>query len=287
MRTTLLSLVLLLSVLGFAPSIRADGMTVSQSIDRTSVAYEDSARFEIVLTWNGPQSAYLFSQPLSPQISGLRIHGFSSSIKSTGEGDAEITTKAYRYTLVPVKSGVGRIEPVSIGYLTWPDSLPGELVTEAMTVNIAPPKPVEPEDSNVLVLIVAIVVVAGLVVAGFVVRRSRAKKPGEPVRTALQIFLDGLTDIRKEAGNDLKEYQTRLYRIMSGFLAARYDIKVDDLSDDELHEVLGKTGMTQEAKEKVTGYLLAARRDKFRPVSSAPGDTIRLETEIRDVFEKI
>ncbi len=287
MRTTLSGFILLLLLLMIAPSLRADGISISQSLDRTSVAFEDSARFEIVLNWNGPQSAYLFGQPLSPHISGLRVHGFSSSIMSTGEGDAEITTKAYRYTLVPTTSGVGRIEPVSISYVTWPDSIPGELVTEAMTVNVAPPRPAEPEHGSSVVWVVAVVVIAALVTAGVVVRRTRAKKPVEPVRTALQVFLDGLAGIRKEAGNDLKEFQTRLYLIMSEFLSAQYSINVDSLSEDELQGALDETGMSREVKMKVAGYLLTARRDKFRPVTTAPGDTIRLETEIRDLFEKI
>lgn len=287
MRATLSGLILLLLLLMFAPPLRADGISVSQSIDRTSVAFEDSIRFEIVLNWNGPPSAYLLGQPLSPQISGLRVHGFSSSITSAGEGGAEVTTKAYRYTLVPNTSGVGRIEPVSISYVTWPDSIPGELVTEAMTVNVAPPRPAELEHGSSVAWIVAVVVIAALVTAGVVVRRARTKRPVEPVRTALQVFLDGLVDIRKEAGNDLKQFQTCLYRIMSEFLSAKYSINVNSLSDDELQEALGKTDMNQEVKAKVAGYLLMARRDKFRPVSAAPGDTIRLETEIRDLFEKI
>ena len=118
----------------------ADEISISQSVDRFTMPYEDSVHFDIILKWNGPQSSYLFTSPLNPTYNGLKVRGFTSSISTTGSGDNETTTKRFRYTLIPVSPGEAYINPVTVPYISWPDSIPGELVTEAMTIQVAQPE---------------------------------------------------------------------------------------------------------------------------------------------------
>ena len=152
-------------ILIFSQPAIANGISVSQSLDKTETAFEDSVRMTITLSWSGAQSAYLFPRPLQPIIDKLKIHQFTSSISSTGQGDNETTTKKYIYTLIPTSSGLGRIEPITIDYVTWPDSIPGELVTEPLTVLIQDPVPVEADtgEINIMVLVIVIVLAAGII----------------------------------------------------------------------------------------------------------------------------
>jgi hypothetical protein len=277
-----------LVVTAFSAPVAADGISVTQSVDRFNIPFEDSVHFEIVLQWNGPQTAYLFPEPLHPTFERLKVRGLTSSISSSGSGEEEITTKKFRYTLIPTASGIGRIEPVTISYLTWPDSIPGELLTEAMTVQIAEPVPqVEKGTGSFVWGVAAVVTVVGSVVVFVLVWRARRKKPQEIVKTPVAQFLDELTALKQEAGGDLKKFQTGLYKILSGFLTAQYGLNPDGVPDDEVEKLLEPTDLAESQRKQISAWLVQARRDKFRPVVGAPGETIRLEAEIRRCFEQL
>jgi len=266
----------------------AGEIAISQSLDRFHIPFEDSLHFDVVLQWQGPQSSYLFTSPLSPSFDRLKVRGFTSSISSTGSGDDEVTTKRFRYTLVPTSAGAATIDPITVSYISWPDSVPGQLVTEAMTIQIAEPLPPVEEDGAATWWIVIVCSVAVLGLVAFVLARwSAARQPKEIEKTPVEQFLNRLTALKREAGGDLKKFQVGLYENMVAFLKARYDIESDRLGDNELAGALEATDLNDDQKEQISRWLVQARRDKFRPVVGAPGETIRLETEIRQFFEKL
>jgi len=270
----------------YAGPAGAEGISVSQSIDRADVAFEGKVNFEIRLEWQGGQSAYLFDKPLDPDIENFRVGRFSSAISSTGDPLETVTTKTFKYTLIPISSGIGRINPVTIDYVSWPDSIPGVLVTEALLVNIARPVEIEQSDNNsVITLVIVAVVLLGIFVGGFI--RYRRKKPVEILKSPVQILLDGLTVLKKDAGSDLKKFQFGIFELIIEFLSANYGVKLKSFTEDALNSALEKTGLNDYEREKISSYLLKAQADKFMPVSSAPGDTNRLESELRDFFEKM
>jgi hypothetical protein len=100
-------------------------------------------------------------------------------------------------------------------------------------------------------------------------------------------FLDELTALKQEAGGDLKKFQTGLYKILSGFLTAQYGLNPDGVPDDEVEKLLEPTDLAESQRKQISAWLVQARRDKFRPVVGAPGETIRLEAEIRRCFEQL
>ena len=258
-------------------SATAGSISISQAVDKSTVAYEDSVQFEIRLQWQGPQSAYLFDKPLSPTILGLKVRGFSSSIASAGTGPEEITTKTYRYTLIPGSPGVGRIQPVSIEYL----------ITEEMTVNVAEPLPVPVSGGFPIWLVIVIVVVVAAGAGAFIWHRSRNREVVEPVKSPKETLLEDLASLKQDAGTDLKNFQTGLCRILPAYLQAVYRFDPNDLEREALTERLIAGGLVPDKAEKVAGWLSRARIDKFRPVSASPGETIRLESEIRNMFESM
>lgn len=276
------SLILFLS----AGLVVADDISVSQSIDRADVAFEEKVNFEIRLEWQGGQSAYLFDKPLNPDIENFRVGRFSSAISSTGESPETVTTKIFKYTLIPTSSGIGRINPVTIEYVSWPDSIPGILVTEALLVNIARPVEKDLSDNNSAIFwIIAAVVVIGIIIGGFIWYKKR--KPVEIVKSPVEKLLDGLTILKKEAGSDLKKFQFGVFELIIEFLSSKYRVELKSFTEDALNSALEKTGLNDYEKDKISSYLLKAQADKFMPVASAPGDTNRLESELREFFEKM
>lgn len=269
-------------------SAQTAGISVSQSIDKSQIPFEGEANFQIILTWNGPQSAYLFTQPLSPDFTGLRVQQYSSSVKSTGSGEDEVTTKTYSFTLKPTQSGTGTIDPVTINYLTWPDSVAGQLVTEPMTIQMAAAVPVQPEGKpRVWLLALALGTLVVIGAASWIIRsRIRKRAPAEVIKTPAEIFLENLTHLRVDSGNDVKKFQTGLYKQLVLFLRNRYNLEPSGTSADEIITSLQETNLTDAQKEKISDWLIRAEKEKFSPVEAAPGETIRLESEVRDFFEK-
>jgi len=284
----MLRYVILSILVGAVHPALADGISVSQSLSLSSIPFEDSVLFEIELRWAGPQSTYLFGRSLNPVMEGLMVRGFSSSISSSVSDSVEITTKLYRYVLRPTSSGLGRIEAVVIDYVGWPDSLPGQLATEPMMLTIADPLPPPEEGAWYSVYLIGAVLAAlGSSLGALLLRRMRNRKPAEPVKTTAELFLDDLALLKQEAGNDLKKFQTGLYRILAEFLERRYSLRAEGLSEGQLTDKLNKSDLSEEARARIVGWFVRAGRDKYSPVTAGPGETIRLEAEIRALFEKL
>lgn len=268
-------------------AVNARAITLTQSVDKTEMAFEDSVKFEITVEWNGPQFAYRFPKPLSPYIDRLKVGRYSSSISSTGQKESEVTIKKFTYVLEPTSGGLGLIDPITINYISWPDSIPGELVTEKVTIQIADQIIVKPsETSNIwYYLIGALVIVSGG--ATFFVLRSRAAKNKIPVKSPVDKALEELSKTKAESGSDLKKFQTGIYNLLSEFLEERYNIEIGGLSETGLAERLSKTSLNEKDKSALVNWLIQAERDKFRPIESSPGETVRLENDLRKFFENL
>ncbi|MFZ5981619.1 MAG: hypothetical protein ACOYVF_13410 [Candidatus Zixiibacteriota bacterium] len=279
----------LLLVLVLANGVFADGINLSQAVDRTETAYESTVDFELTLSWKGPQSAYYFPQPLQPVCDRMKIQKFSSTISSAGTGDEEITTKKYKFTLKPTAAGMAYIQPVTISYVTWPDSIPGELVSEPMSVVVHDPVPVVEEEglpiTTIVIIIVAVIALAGMVSVALFLHAK--KKPAVPVSTPKTKFLEALTGVKSEAGNNLKKFQTGLYKILLTYLEEEYHLELAGKPSQEIIEALNKVSMDGSQKGQISGWLMRAEKEKYSPVAGAPGETIRLESELRGFFEKI
>ena len=283
--------ILFTGLLAFSGAAQADQITVSQSLDRFDMEYESQAHFEITLTWSGPQSAYLFDKPLQPQLENLKVQQFASTVSSTGAVGVETTTKKFDFTLTPTGSGLGRIEPVTISYVTWPDSVPGTLVTEAMTIKIATPKQTKSAGSDkpkypwYLWLPAAVVTVGAI--SGFVYWRIRARRPKAVVKTVPEQFLERLAAVKTESNGDLKRFQTGLYKQLVWYVNTRYGLAIGPQPTEEIIHEIDRCGMPEPEKHAIGAWLIRADREKFSPAAPMPGETIRLETEVREFFEKM
>ncbi|UCC44058.1 MAG: hypothetical protein JSU65_13255 [Candidatus Zixiibacteriota bacterium] len=272
-------------ILMLGPVALAEGISVSQTIDKSEVAFEDVVHLDITLTWPGSQTAYLFERPVDPILERLKVGSRSSTVSTSGTGPDLITTKKLSFTLVPVQAGTAHIRPVVVEYLIWPDSIPGELTTEAMAITIAEPVR-QPEGDETISTGLVMVLVAGFlfIVIVIVVAAIRKRSPAEPVLTPAQVFLDGLAGVKNES--DLKKFQTGLHKLLIEFVGAEYDIDVTGKSPGEIAAALEGSSASPAVREKITAWITRAEREKYTPATAAPGETIRLEAEIRQFFEK-
>lgn len=278
----------LLIVIFSSGLVRGEAISVSQWRDKADMAFSDSVLFEITLQWEGPQTAYFFDKPLNPLIESMKVRRFASSIGSSMAGEKEITTKKFLFVLEPTMAGMGRVEPIEISYFSWPDSIPGQLMTEAMSVNIAPPKVVETKQVSYwwlwMLLVLTLAGTAAVVVAAVVRKRRR---PVEVVKTPRDIVLEELVRAKSAAGMDLKKFQTEVYKILTAFVQQQYGVNPAVVVGEKLEEQLTQAGMEHGPAKKICGWIVRAEKDKYSPAASGPGETVRLESEIREFFEKM
>ena len=262
------------------------GISISQSVDKAEIAFTDTVTFQILLTWDGPQFGYRFDRPLDPQFTSLKGVGFTSAISSEGVGENEVTTKRFSYRLIPTLSGTGRVDPVQIGYVRVLDSIPGELLTEEMTLSIAKPiaRSEQGASSTWLYLLGSVVLLGGAIV-GFILSR-RFKGDHAPALSPKEQFLSELTEIKRASGNDMKKFQYQLYTALADFTRSYCSVDPNGMDVETLSSTLSSSELSEDAAKKITSWLVRAERDKYQPIQSAPGDTIRLESEIRTLFEK-
>lgn len=281
---------ILVIIAGLAACSVAQAIELSQSLDKASIAYEEQAVLTITIRWSGNQSAYLFDRPVQPTLDKLRVQKFATSVASQATDMGEVTTKTFTFALAPIGSGTARIEPMTIHYVSWPDSLPGELVTSEMTLTVAPAKPVAKSTGwlgklpPVAWIAMVIIAVGSLGIGTFLFLKKR-KKPVVEVKSHSTVFLEGLTALKTDAGSDLKRFQTGLYKLIVAFVHDQFKIDVSGKSAEKITQAIQAANLPEASKEKLTGWLLRADREKFSPLPPAPGETIRLEAELRQFFE--
>jgi len=255
------------------------------------MAFEDTAHFRVALTWPGPPHRYRFDRPLRLEADNLAVARFSSSVSSRGAGVDEVTTKVFLYDLAPTLSGAGTIRSLEVEYLLWPDSTTGTLVTDPVSIQIANPRPKSASGGwGIMPYLAGGLVLSGGTVVVFLIvalRRRRRGRTEMKLRSPRECFLEDLAGVRAEAGQDLKKFQTGLYRILAGYLGARYGVDTNNLSAEAVAAQLRRSGVAQPETDRILGWLIRAEREKFAPVAAPPGEVVRLEAEIRQFFESI
>jgi len=252
------------------------------------MAFEDTALFKITVTWEGPAFAYRFEKPLRLNADKLKVAQYSSTVRSSGSGPAEVTTKVFEYRLAPVLSGIATIPPVTIEYVTWPDSLTGELATDPVTLAIGEPLPPEMREKGGLSGGWIALIVVGAIALGVGGYSYFKPKPEiEKIKSPVEAFLEQLENVRKDSGMDLKRFQTGVYRLLLSYLQIRYKIDLAGQSAGSAARALEAVEPDLSVREALVGWLTRAEKEKFSPLAPAPGEVPRLETEIRSFFEKL
>ena len=273
-----------------APILQASGIVLSQSIDRTEVGYDDLVKLEIILQWDGPPRAYIIDGPLRPKLDRLKVASSSSTVSIDGRGESEKTTKTFRFFLEPISSGIGKIGRMEINYLSLADSIPGLLSTDPLEVKIGRPALSSSSERNLFSwpLFAAIgVAFFGAIGGGMVYLRRRNAANAEPERLPKDELLERLTELKARSGSDHKQFQTGLYRLLVNYLTARFGSARQGLSCEAIIIELAKTDMPLVERDKISGWLRQAEKEKYSPAGAPPGEATRIESEVREFFQSI
>jgi len=221
-----------------------------------------------------------------PEAENLKVVGTKKSISSSEEGGIEYTTRTYRYTFEPTLTGTGTIRPIEVKFVSWPDSIPGELATQEFKILIA--EPVVKEDSKgfplwLIFLGAAIVIIEG----AYLIFKFKRKRPVESVERPEEIFLEGLEEVRKASHGERQQFFTGLYKLLIEYLGGKYQIGSAGKTTVVILRELNEKEIPLDFKEKLADYLARCETEKFAPSQGEPGDIIRLSNEIENLFKNV
>ena len=285
-QTTILAIAYL--GLSLAPQLGEASISVSQAIDRGEMAFEDTVRFEISVSWDGPAHAYRFDKPFRVQVDRMTVARFSSTVRSSGSGPDEKTTKFFEYQLTPNLSGLATIAALNIEYISWPDSLTGILVTDPVSISIRDPLPQELREEGGMDSgwwAVILVVLGGLGVGLYSTFKRKAAV--DKIQTAREKFLGELEEIKRGSGTDLKKFQTGLYRSLISYIVGKYSLSIKKQTAESVVSELSRVELDQTTCRTLTDWLIRAEKEKYAPIATAPGEVTRLASEIKQFFEQL
>lgn len=270
--------------------LKADEISLSATLDKNEIAFEGKINLSLEVKWEGDITDYSFGVMPLPETRNLQVAGTRSTISSVDEDGREMTVRAFDYTFKPTQAGTGIIYPIIFDYISWPDSIPGELTSQQFEVAIAPPLPPPEESDSSLLSTVVIVVLATIVVVILVyvfIRLRKARVTGEPALSVERQFLDELSVIKKESQIDRKVFFTRLYKLLTDYMERKYDLHLSGRMAQNILADLDRLDISGDAKDKIGGWLKQADKEKFAPSAGTPGDIIRLISEMEDYFTKL
>ncbi|PKK84808.1 MAG: hypothetical protein CVT49_01240 [candidate division Zixibacteria bacterium HGW-Zixibacteria-1] len=280
-------IILILATALSVTSAAASEISLTGSVNKTDIAFEDSVTLTVEIKWLGDITAYNFQVLPLPTCENLKVAGTSSSISSkTSEGQG-ITIRTFKYVLRPTQAGVGTIEPVTLDYVHVPDSTTGQLATQQFKVLIAAPllrgnETNLPWFAKILILLAALVVVVVVII--IIVRKKSVRV--EPEITPGQKFLEELENVKRDFSNDRKQFFTRLHRILVIYLENSHNLNLSGKTTQLMLAEMEPLEMPVVLKEKIGQWLMQADKEKFAPGTGSPGDVVRLATEIDDIFRK-
>ena len=263
-----------------------ENISLSAALDRFDIPFEETVELELEIKWQGDLTSYAFELIPLPELENLKVLGTSSAISSGIEEGAEITTRIFKYTLKPIGSGVGTIEPIVLQCVSMPDSIPGELSTQLLKVKIAEPIPAE-EKSGIpgyLYILIGAVLIGAFV---FIMIKMKSKPDVEPVKSPEERFLETLAQIKAENQSDRKMFFTKLHSALSDFIESKYTINTSGQTAEVISGHLEKLKISADEKEKISFWLIRAEKEKYAPFGGEPGDIIRLITELENFFGDI
>jgi len=275
-------IVLILLVVGLNAS---EDISLSAILDDSETPFEESVELTLEIKWTGDIRSYAFEVLPLPELENLKILGTSSAISSGIEAGQEITTRTFKYTLKPTASGTGIIKPILLQCVSMPDSIPGELATQELSIKIADPVPIEKKSEipDYYYFLLIIVLAGGFV---FIFLQLRKKPETIPVKSPEESILAELAAIKQEGYSDRKLFFTRLFKMLSTFLEKKYNQNLSGQTADDIISNFEEIEISLDIKEKLTVWLTKAEKEKFAPMGGEPGDIIRLIAELEKFFKK-
>lgn len=265
---------LVVGLLGFSSEkAAASAIEISASLSDTVVLASDSLTLTCVVRWDNQLVSLSSESPPTLSLKRLEIGAVSARSESITHEGKIYSQRIYRYTLTPIRSGLGLISAFQIGYVTLPDSIPALAATGQLSVRIViPDRPGESQSPGVwLWAVLTFTIVSGAV--GVWYWRAKGQK-SSGVNPDVARLENQLLKLKALTSASRAEFYTEAHGLL---------LQIESLATAE--------ALSPELEARLAGWIEAAAREKFAPGRGEPGETFRRYVEIesfvrREIFEK-
>lgn len=263
-------------------------------LSRSTVPFDSTVQLRIEMTWPGDQLAYMLARPIQPEAERLTLLKYSTTASTHGSGDSLFTTRTYEFIFQPTSAGVGKILPMTILYRAASqsptDSTLGQLVTEPLNLTILEPEILNrKKEAPSLIpypLGYWLLGVLALSTTFVVILVLRSRRPKTAQISPEDVLLVKIGELRADCRDDVKKFQTGVYKELVHYVAKVNRLDLSGMMTEELVQVIDASQMPEDQKVKIGAWLLQAQRQKFSPASFSSAEVLRLEQEIRSLFER-
>ena len=252
--------ILAASILIQSPARAAGEIEVSVSLSDTVMAATDSVILTCIVRWDKKLIELLSESPPTPMLKRLEIGAVRARSSSVTHEGRVYAQRTFSYTLKPLRSGLGMISPLQIGYVTLPDSSAALVSSRALTVRIViPPGAVERQGPGWW-LWLALIVGAGGAGVWLWQAKSRGSAGVNPHIEGIESQLRKLKALTSASRADFySEAHRLLVHIQSPGLGCQ---------------------LPQAPEATLAGWIAEASREKFAPGRGEPGEALRRFVEI-------
>lgn len=240
----------------------AESIDISVHLSDSVVAASDSVTLTCIVRWDDELIALSSESPPNPELKRLEIGAVSVRFGSITYQGKVYSQRIFSYTLRPLRSGLGLISSLQIGYVTLPDSTPALASSRPLTVRIVIPRRAGDSHSRGLWPWAALALIVGAGAGGIWLWRARRKKSAR-------------------VNPQVERIEGRLRKLKALTSASRADFYT------EAHGLLMQIqfrekaqALAPELEAKLAGWITVAAREKFAPGRGEPGEALRHYVEI-------
>ncbi|MGB2980247.1 MAG: BatD family protein [Candidatus Zixiibacteriota bacterium] len=247
-------LVFLLSFPGICQSDSVGAkIELKSSVDRSEVPFNQRAVFTVEASWEGEQDRFSITPISLPECENFEILGSSSVNETKIEGGKTVSLKTFNFTLKPTQTGTGRIGSVRLSYADNVTQDSSTLSTQPISVEITPP--VErraPAPRTILIFVVAAVLIYVIYSARrrtkrIEIAKEEIKKPKMEEESPEDEALKDLEAInRRVQQGDLEAFSSDVYKWLTGYLEAKYQIVTSGKITDDIINSLSNLDIPSE-----------------------------------------
>lgn len=240
------------SILSQADSLQAK-IELKSSVDKSEVPLNREVTFTVEASWEGEQDRFSITPIGLPKCENFEILGSSSVNETKIEGGKTVSLKTFNFTLKPTQTGTGRIGSVRLSYVDNVTQDSSTLSTQPIGVEITPS--VErraPVPRTILIFVVAAVLIYVIYSARrrtkrIEIAREETKKPMPKDESPEDNTLKDLEAIdRRVQQGDLEAFSSDVYRLLTRYLEARYQIVTSGKTTDSIIDSLSNLDIPSE-----------------------------------------
>ncbi|MGB7061779.1 MAG: BatD family protein [Candidatus Zixiibacteriota bacterium] len=290
-----------LVVVFFAFPSSADSQTDSlqarielkSSVDRSEVPFNREATFTVQASWEGEQDRFSITPVGLPGCENFEILGSSSVNETKIEGGKTVSLKTFNFTLKPTQTGTGRIGSVQLSYVDNVAQDSSTLSTQPISVEITPP--VErraPAPRTILIFVVAAVLIYVIYSARrrtkrIEIAKEEIKKPKMEEEFPEDKTLKDLAAInRRVQQGDLEAFSSDVYKLLTGYLEARYQIVTSGKTTDGIIDSLSNLDMPSDKIDLMRGMFSACDLIKYAKEPAEKEKCKEIAKQVREFVEQ-